>query len=564
MSKLVLLQSGEAIPYELDGAEATLGRHPDCDIQLQSNMVSRKHARVFEEGGQYYVEDLGSGNGTFLNGKKIEGRTALNHEDRVKLGPLLLRFEAKQPEKAPVPAAAAAASAATAATIAFNLELASGEDDSATVMDAVDNTSGFGLLDAQPEAKLKGILEIARSLAGTADLEALLPKILETLFNVFPQADRGCILLKDPETSKMLPRAYKHRRDDVDDSVKLSRTILDRVLSDKTGILSADAASDSRFEQSESISSLTIRSMMCVPMLSLDGEPTGVIQLDTQNPLQRFQKEDLDLLLAVAGQAALSYESARLMVSAMEKKKQDDEMQIARGVQQALLPEKLPDIEGYQFFASYDSAQAVGGDYYDCFVLDENTVCLSFGDVAGKGVPASLVMSRMSSVVQSTVSHVRDVGGAAAAINNHMCANAVEGRFVTYVLVIIDLKINEMSLVIAGHMSPIIRKADGSCEEFDEEAIGLPIGVLEDYPFEVITRRLDPGEIVVIYTDGVSEAMNPDGDLYTEERVRKFVKQCPAAADVLGKELLADVRRHANGREQNDDITIMTFGRNPA
>jgi serine phosphatase RsbU (regulator of sigma subunit) len=299
-------------------------------------------------------------------------------------------------------------------------------------------------------------------------------------------------------------------------------------------------------------------------MLSLDGEPAGVIQLDTQNPLQRFQKEDIDLLLAVAGQAALSYESARLMVSAMEKKKQDDEMEIARGVQQALLPEKFPEIDGYQFFASYDSAQAVGGDYYDCFTLDNDRVCLSFGDVAGKGVPASLVMSRMSSVVQSTVAHVGDVGQAVAAINNHMCAGAVEGRFVTYVLVIIDLKTHEMSLVIAGHMSPIIRKADGAFEEFDEESVGLPIGVLEDYPFDVLSRRLDPGEIVVIYTDGVSAAMNPNGDLYTEERVREFVKNGPAAADVLGKELLADVRLHANGRPQNDDITIMTFGRNPA
>jgi len=563
MSKLVLLQSGEAVPYELEGQEATLGRHPDCDIQLQSNMVSRKHARVFEEGGQQYVEDLGSGNGTFVNGKKIEGKTLLNHQDRIKVGPLLLRFESKAAGPK-TPQSSSSAISANAATMAFNLDLASDDDDSVTLMDTVDNSSGFGIMGAQPEAKLKGILEIAKSLAGTVDLESLLPKILDTLFNVFPQADRGCILLKDAETAQMLPRAYKHRRADVDDTVKLSRTILNKVLTEKSGILSADAASDSRFEQSESISSLTIRSMMCVPMLSLDGEPAGVIQLDTQNPLQRFQKEDIDLLLAVAGQAALSYESARLMVSAMEKKKQDDEMEIARGVQQALLPEKLPEIDGYQFFASYDSAQAVGGDYYDCFTLDGDRVCLSFGDVAGKGVPASLVMSRMSSVVQSTVAHVGDVGEAVAAINNHMCANAVEGRFVTYVLVIIDLKTHEMSLVIAGHMSPIIRKADGEFEEFDEESVGLPIGVLEDYPFDVLSRRLDPGEIVVIYTDGVSEAMNPSGDLYTEERVREFVKNGPAAADVLGKDLLADVRRHANGRPQNDDITIMTFGRNPA
>jgi serine phosphatase RsbU (regulator of sigma subunit) len=246
----------------------------------------------------------------------------------------------------------------------------------------------------------------------------------------------------------------------------------------------------------------------------------------------------------------------------MEKQKQDNEMQIARNVQQALLPVKLPDSSGYEFFASYDAAQAVGGDYYDSFLLDDGKVCLSFGDVAGKGVPAALVMSRLSSVVQSTLKHIHDVGEAVSAINNHMCAAAVEGRFVTYVLVMIDTVAHEMSLVIAGHMSPIIRKPDGSIEEFDEDSVGMPIGVVEDFPFDVLSRPIAPGETVVIYTDGVSEAMNPDGALYTEERVREFIKQGPARASEMGPALLADVRKHAAGRPQNDDITIMTFGRN--
>lgn len=550
MSRLVLLQGGEAIPYELDRDEFVLGRHPECTIQLQSNMVSRKHARVFVDGGQPFVEDLGSGNGTFVNGKKIEGRSLLKHDDRIKLGPILLRFESS---------AGAKAAAAHGATQAFNISL---EDGDGAIMDTVDSGGGFGLLEVQPEAKLKGVLEISRALAGTVDLEKLLPKILDTLFVVFPHADRGCILLQDPETGKMIPRAYKHRQAAADDSVKLSRTILNKVLTDKHGILSADASSDSRFEQASSISNLTIRSMMCVPLLSLAGEPMGVIHIDTQNPLQRFAKDDLDLLMAVAGQAALSYESARLLQSHIDKQKQDNEMEIARGVQQALLPSGLPEIDGYEFYASYDTAQAVGGDYYDVLTLDDGIICLSFGDVAGKGVPASLVMSRMASVVQSTLQHVRKVEDAAAAINNHMCANAVEGRFVTYVLVLLNTKTHEMSLVIAGHMSPIIRKPDGTIEEFNEDSVGLPIGVVEDFEFEAITRPINPGETVVIYTDGVSEAMNPNGDLYTEERVREFVRNSKSNAEDLGKAILADVRRHAAGRAQNDDITIMTFGRN--
>jgi serine phosphatase RsbU (regulator of sigma subunit) len=158
---------------------------------------------------------------------------------------------------------------------------------------------------------------------------------------------------------------------------------------------------------------------------------------------------------------------------------------------------------------------------------------------------------------------VQDVGTAIAAINKHMCSSMVEGRFVTYVLVIIDLATHEMTLANAGHMSPLIRKIDGSVDQFPDESIGIPVGITEDYPYEVVTRTIEPGETVVIITDGVDEAMNPAGELYTKERVVEFVKNSSPRADELGKALLADVRRHANGRPQNDDITIMTFGRDP-
>jgi len=301
--------------------------------------------------------------------------------------------------------------------------------------------------------------------------------------------------------------------------------------------------------------------MMCVPLLGLDGEPQGLINIDTQNAHKRFQTDDLDLLMAVAGQAALSYENARLVASYLEKQKQDNEMQIAASVQRALLPEHLPQAPGYEFFASYESAQAVGGDYYDCLLLPGDKVCLAFGDVAGKGVPASLVMSRLSSVVQDTLEFVQDVGQAAERINNHMCANAIEGRFVTFTLTIIDLKSHEMSLVIAGHMSPMIRRIDGSIEEFPEDAVGLPLGVAEGVSFAVLKRTLAEGETVVIYTDGVSEAMNPASELYGLERLRGMISKTSPRPAELGKVILADVKKHAAGRAQNDDITLMVFGR---
>ncbi|MCH8827999.1 MAG: SpoIIE family protein phosphatase [Planctomycetes bacterium] len=560
MATLVLLQGGGATSFALSESATYLGRHPDCGIQLQSNMVSRRHACVQREGDEYFIEDLGSGNGTFLNGKPISSRTKLTHRDRIKLGPVLLCYEADSPDSGDTGAAAGA----TQPTGAFQLNITSGEDDEATIMGALDNRDGFGMLDVQPEAKLRGVLEISRNLAGSVNLESMLPRILDTLFNIFPKADRGCILLRNEETGQMNAATQKHRREREDETVRLSRTILKKVIEEKTAVLSADATSDTRFNASESISNLTIRSMMCVPMLGLDGEPMGVINLDTQNPVNQFKKDDLELLMAVAGQAALSYENARLLVSHVEKEKQDRELEIARSVQHALLPTEFPQVEGYEFYASYDSAQAVGGDYYDAFPIGEDKICLAFGDVAGKGVPGALIMSRISSVVQTTMTFTDDVGKAIVTINNHMCDNAVEGRFVTFVLVVIDLKTHTMTLVNAGHMSPLIRRPDGVTTDFHDETIGIPIGIIADYPYEVVSGPLNPGELVVIVTDGVDEAMNPEGELYTKERVCDFIRNGPANAEALGKALLADVRKHANGRPQNDDITIMTFGRNPA
>ncbi len=548
MASLVLLKGGGGVEYKLTTEEVTIGRHPDCTIQLDSNMVSRHHARIVHKDNDYVLEDLGSGNGTTVNGKPVIKPVNLEDDDRIKFGPLLLRFQNT-------------AAPGTGPPAAFQLDVTGDDDDAGTIMGTIDSSALFGHLEVRPEAKLQAVLQISRSLAGTVDLDSLLPKILDTLFTVFPRADRGVVLLMDEDSGRMIPKAIKHRQDEQDESVKISRTILSRVLEDRSGILSADAANDTRFQASESISNFTIRSMMCVPLLGLDGEPLGVINIDTQNPLHQFKNEDLELLMAVAGQASLSYDNARLLVSRMEKEKQDSEMSIARGVQQALLPEEMPAPPGYEFFASYEAAQAVGGDYFDVIQLNDRQICLTFGDVAGKGVPASLVMSRLSSVVQSTMQFVTDAVDAVARINNHMCNRAVEGRFVTFVLVIIDLKAHKIQVVNAGHMSPIIRRADGTVEEFPEDSIGVPIGVLEDFPYQAQTRTLSTGDTVVIYTDGVSEAMNHDSELYGLDRLREYIAQNSPGPSELGGQILSDVKRHADGRPQNDDITLMSFGR---
>lgn len=561
MATLAVLIEGKKTDHELKEGKSLIGRHPDCSIEIANPTVSGRHAVIEAEGGEFVLRDVGSSNGTFVNQQRIEGPVKLNHDDAVRFGDAEARFD--DPPAQPAPAAEPAPAVEVKPDLGggqVNIDEAS----TATITGEVARAGRFGVLEVNPEAKLKAVLEISNSLAGTLDLRALLPKILDTLFSIFKHADRGCILLKDGPTGEMVPRAMRHRRKDEDSTVRLSRTIVSKVLSEKAGILSADAAADDAFSESQSIADLQIRSMMCVPLLGLDGEALGVLSIDSQNPLGQFTRDDLDILMAVAGQAALSYENARLVQVYADKQKQDAELDLAKGVQRALLPIGMPTAEGYQFHASYNAARAVGGDMYDWFELPDGKICLSFGDVAGKGVPGALIMSRMASCVQSTVRHVHDVVEAINAINDHMCDTEVEGRFVTYILCIVDTRTHEVVLSNAGHASPITRRADGSVDQFNQDLAGPPIAVAEGYPYEAETRKLEPGDMILITTDGVEEAMNPAGDLYTAERLLELVKNGPSQAEALGKHLLEDVRRHANGRPQSDDITIMTFGRNPA
>lgn len=551
MARIVLLLDGKATPYELTRFPVQLGRHPNCDVHLDSGMVSRFHAQLMCDNDRILLEDLGSGNGSFVNGKQLEANSpqVLSNGDRIKLGPMKLRFEKDT-------------SSSQAGTDKFELTtgIELNDGDTSTIMGSA-AASGYGFLQVRPEDKLRGILKINEALSGTVELTSIAPRILDTLFDIFPQADRGMIMIKDDTSAPLIPVAQKHRDDSFDDSVRMSRTILDRVLNDRSGILSADAASDSRFSASESISSLTIHSMMCVPLLNLEDHPFGVISLDTQNPLKRFTEDDLQLLLAVATQAAHSYENTRLLVSHLEKQKQDKEMGIARNVQRALLPEQLPEIEGYCFYASYDAAQAVGGDYFDCFQISDTKVCVAFGDVAGKGVPGALIMSRISSVVQNTLSFTDNISVAIRRINDHMCHKMVEGRFVTFILGVIDLRKNTFTFANAGHMSPLIRRAAGNVDEVDDASVGIPVGIMQDYPYDVEEYKVEPGDTWVLITDGVDEAMDPESNLYSKDRVREFVGNSTCTPEELCRALLADVRSHAAGRAQNDDITIMVFGR---
>ncbi|MBI3861419.1 MAG: FHA domain-containing protein [Planctomycetia bacterium] len=268
MPHIVILDGGESSIHDLARDETVIGRDPDCHVRIESHAVSRRHARIVRDGERFLVEDSGSRNGTLVNGTRIASAVRLTHDDFVQLGPVRIRFV-----------------------------------DRAVTADV-------------REARRERIRELSRALAGAVDLDVILSRTLETLLAIFREADRGCMLLRagtaGQTEGQLVPRAVIHRHPSPDAPVKISHAILSHVISEKKGILTADATGDGQVEPDEPIACRTIGSLMCVPLLGAQGDALGVLAIDTRNRLEQFQSEDLEVMTNVARLAALSCEQARL------------------------------------------------------------------------------------------------------------------------------------------------------------------------------------------------------------------------------------------------------------
>jgi serine phosphatase RsbU (regulator of sigma subunit)/pSer/pThr/pTyr-binding forkhead associated (FHA) protein len=536
--------------FELRSDVVTLGRHPDCDIPLDGNSVSRFHAHVIRSPAGYEIEDQKSRNGTIVNGKKIENRVLLADNDRVKICETLFVFRVEPDPTDPL-------GNSTAETPSF------ADDRPSTVLSSFD-AQGASLFSngVKPEAKLQAIYEISQAIAQTLDLDTIFEKILESSFRIFPHADRGIVIEADP-SGRFLPRATRQRREE-DESIRFSRTVVQTALDEKKAILSADASSDERFSLSESIADFRIRSVMCVPLLGVNQRPLGAIQLDTQSYNHRFSEEDLQVFCSVANQAAMAMENARLHSETIAQERIRRELAFARQVQQGFLPRSMPIMPGYDFWAFYEAAGQVGGDYYDFVTLPDGRQAILVADVSGKGVPAALLMARFSSDAKiSLITNGPDPAVAVAKLNEQLCDAGLDDRFVTLALAVVDPVRHVVQVVNAGHMSPIVRLPDGSIIEpaGDEHASSLPLGIFPTAEYHLVEFPMVVGQQVVIYSDGINEAMNIANEEYSSEKLRRNLAGFPETGKELGERLIQDVRSFSAGRSQHDDMTLVVFSR---
>jgi serine phosphatase RsbU (regulator of sigma subunit) len=516
--------------YPLSGKVTVLGRDPRCDVVVSVGQVSSWHALIVNLGGEYYTEDLHSLNGTQLNGQLLQQRTRLAPGDRLDLPGIGFTFEVDRPEAPSLPSTEALSAVVSA------IELARGP-----------------LVQVAPEAKLRAVLEISQHLGAALTLDTVLPKLLEALFSIFPQADQGFILLRSPATGQMVPKAVRHRGGK-DGQAAFSRTVIEHALSNRQAILSTDAGSDARFNRSASVLNLRLRSVMCVPLLGQDGTPLGIIQLDTQNRKAPFRQEDLDVLLCASTQAAQAVELARL-----HEERRD--LEAATRIQKSFLPSRRPDAPGLRFYDYYVPAQHVGGDYFDYIPLPGGRLAVALGDVSGKGVSAALLMARLSAAVRFGLATAPSVAEAVRRLNAILPPTGPDDdRYITFLVAVLDLEKWSMTLVNAGHMPPLRRQPNGSIEQVADEVVGLPLAGI-DMPYTEAVVPLQPGDTFLLYTDGVTEARNPAGAWYGLERLRAAVAAAAGDPESVGSAVVADVHGFAASRPQGDDLTVVAFGR---
>jgi serine phosphatase RsbU (regulator of sigma subunit) len=316
---------------------------------------------------------------------------------------------------------------------------------------------------------------------------------------------------------------------------------------------------DGRFMRGASVHNLKVRSMMCAPLLSED-EMVGVIYVDTTRPGQRFVEDDLELLTGISAQAGLAVQNAIMHEQLLTRQRAESDLQFAHKIQTGFLPETPPRIPGYDFAAHYSAAQVVGGDFYDFVDLPNNRLCIVVGDVCGKGIPAALLMAKLMSDVGHVALAEAKPTEAVARLNESFGWRAPEGRFVTLLYLVLDPAARRIECVNAGHPSPIICR--GAAVAVDKVAAGdnFPLGLKKNTTFTSTVWELAPGDVMALFTDGVTEAMNANGELYGAKRLEKVLRAAAVPAAQVLTRILNDIEGHVGTVAQSDDLTLVCFG----
>jgi serine phosphatase RsbU (regulator of sigma subunit) len=536
-----------------ENQQAVLGSTPGLTIHLPSQAIGTRQAELVRTNGRTTLTNLDRAIPLLVNGDAIDSPRLLAHGDMVMVGDVMLLYdeEVAIDDEPALPAAPEALPPIADPTIHHRQKFF---DDAELLMRSLQQTS-------DPSRYLGSFLKVTNALVENIDLDVLLPRILEIVFEVIP-ADRGTVLLlvgDDLVPAASLVRGQTGRQP----RVEASRTIASQVMQMKEGVLTRDAMADDRFSTGMSIVEQRIHAVLCVPLIRHTGEVLGVIHLDTTSSGRTFHADHLKLLTGIAMEATLAIVNARLVSEVGEKKRIERELEIASSIQMNLVPREAPKVPGLTLAGLMRPAKEVGGDYYD-FVSSKNgrKLYIVIGDVSGKGVPAGLVMIMARCFFRPLSSGEHTTREIVVELNRLLCKDTRRDMFMTMLLLEYDLDAQRLSYTGAGHEHLLIYRAKlGKVEQLPSG--GVPLGMRDDAQhFQLGTIDLAAGDTMLLYTDGITEAVNAAGEMYgLDAAVRLLDHHGRLTPDQLITRVLAELDLFSGGAEQADDITLVALQR---
>ena len=406
--------------------------------------------------------------------------------------------------------------------------------------------------------RLRRIIEAAKSLNSTLDLDRLLDVILETALGLV-DGDRGTVYLVDPERHELWSRALKGDRH-IDIRLPQGMGIAGYVAATGDTLNIPDAYYDPRFNPDiDRISGYRTQSILCMPMKNKEGTIIGVFQLLNKRT-GTFTEEDEEILDALSVHAAIAIENARLHEQERQKIALEKDIHAAREVQMTLLPKQVPKVPGFDFAAATIPAREVGGDLYDFLAVDDRHLVFCLGDVSGKGLAASLLMANIQATLRDQALSTRSAAECVRRSNALLHASTGSEKFVTLFYAVLDPVSGAVAYCNAGHERPFTVSHDGTTRRLATG--GIILGILEEFPFEEETIILAPGETLVVFSDGISEAVNSADEQFGELRIEAVLQGCRRLPAVeIRDALIAAVRAHAGNAPQADDITVVIVQR---
>lgn len=525
------------VHYSFSTEPLTIGRSSDCSIPVKDRYLSRRHAEIVPESGKWVLKDLGSANGTYLNGNRVERDEPLRSGDRIRVGDteIVFHFEPATDRLVSIGEAKVRPTMSIpVSTIERAPELTGKTVERARILNAL----AIELIEDQPFDQLFGFI---------------LDRVMEHL-----RPSRAAIGLL-AENTVSLVKVELRRSDEKDTSeLTVSRTLLEEIVAKKCALAYTDISVNEKLSRAHSIIMQGIHSVLCAPMLIGDAV-VGVLYVDFLFNQRTISEEDLKLVAQIARFAAIKLENTRLREEAIKRHLLDEELKTAYVVQRQLLPEEPPQIEGYSFAGINRPCRTVSGDYFDFVVRPDGKVYFVIADVSGKGVTAALLMAGLQSAFRIFAKNDPTPRELVEQLNQNLKENLPRSKFITMFAGRLDPATGEIEYTNAGHNPPLFvsREKVGELSNTD-----LLLGMFTKAEYQNQKLTLQKGDALALFTDGLCEAENEAREEFGSERLATALRQLhgqPAA--VIARSLEERVLDFAGGGAMADDVTLLVVSR---